>query len=121
MFVEGKIFSDRRINVKCGFVPEVISQVAAYSAAIAEQQQTILTQYANHTEIINNIFGTKYSAPRKLIQPAKLLVYETPLSPTDNGTYSINTVTASLGKNNVVWLKQNERPTTNEIWNSLCK
>jgi hypothetical protein len=121
MFVEGKIFSDRRVNVRRAFIPEVISQVNTYSTAIAEQQQVILTQYVNHIEIINNLFGMNYSAPKNLIQPAKLLVYDVPLSPTDNGIYSINTVTASLGKNNVVWFKQNERPTTDEIWNILCK
>ena len=121
MFVEGKIFSDRRVSVRIGFIPEVISQVNTYSAAIAEQQQAILTQYANHIEIINNLFGMNYSAPKKLIQPAKLLVYEAPLSPTDNSIYTFNTITASLGKNNAVWFKQNERPTPDEIWNSLCK
>ncbi len=123
MFVEGKVFSDRRVNVKCGSLPKVIEQVNMYSSAIAEQAQTIISQYANHIEIINRLFGTQYPAPKKLVQPAKLLVYETPLTVnlTENNSYSIDTVTSSLGTNNVVFVKKEERPSTDEIWNSLCK
>lgn len=121
MFVEGKIFSDSRINVKCGLIPEVISQVNTYSAAVAEQEQTIIDQYANYIKIINNLFGTNYNAPKIIIQPAKLLVYETSCNLTENNLYSIDTVTSALGTNNVVWFKQNERPSTDEIWNKLCK
>ena len=121
MFVEGKIFSDSRVNVKRGLIPEVISQVNIYSASIAEQEQTIISQYANHIKIINNLFETNFNAPKIVIQPAKLLVYETPVSLTDNNCYSIDTVTTALGTNNIAWFKQNERPTTDEIWNSLCK
>ncbi|MDE7439484.1 MAG: hypothetical protein K2N23_03150 [Clostridia bacterium] len=121
MFVEGKIFFDSRVNVKCGSVPEVIEQVNLYSSAIDEQTETIICQYANYIKIINRLFGTNYPMPQKLIQPAKLLVYETPLNLTENNLYSINTITAALGTNNTVWFKQNERPSTDEIWNSLCK
>ncbi|MDE5943365.1 MAG: hypothetical protein K2H30_04065 [Clostridia bacterium] len=121
MFVEGKIFSDSRVNVKCGLIPEVISQVNTYSASIAEQEQTIISQYANHIKIINNLFGTNYNLPKIVIQPAKLLVYETPEIFTANNWYSIDTITTALGANNVAWFKQEERPSTDEIWNSLCK
>ena len=121
MFVEGKIFSDSRVNVKFGLIPKVISQVNTYSAAIEEQKQTIISQYANHIKIINNLFGTNYNSPKNVIQPAKLLVYETPMSLTVNNRYSIDTITAALGINNIVWFKQDERPSTDEIWNSLCK
>lgn len=121
MFVEGKIFSDSRVNVKCGLIPEVISQVNTYSVSIAEQEQTIIRQYSNHIKIINNLFGTNYNAPKKVIQPAKLLVYETAVNLTDNNRYSIDTITIVLGKNNIAWFKQDERPSTDEIWNSLCK
>ena len=102
-------------------MPEVIVQVKTYSVDIEEQAQTIISQYANHIEIINNLFGTSYCAPEKLIQPAKLLVYETPLNPTENNHYSIDTITSALGKNNMVWFKQDDRPSADEIWNSLCK
>ena len=121
MFVEGKIFSDSRVNVKRGLIPEVISQVNTYSASIAEQEQTIISEYANHIKIINNLFGTNYNAPKIVIQPAKLLVYETPASLTGNNRYSIDTIASALGTNNVAWFKQDERPSTDEIWNSLCK
>ena len=121
MFVEGKVFFDSRVNVKCGLIPEVISQVNIYTEAIAEQEQNVIKQYKNHVDIINHLFGTKYPAPTKLVQPAKLLVYETPVSLTDNNRYSIDTITTALGTNNVAWFKQNERPSTDEIWNSLCK
>lgn len=121
MFVEGKIFSDSRVKVKCGHVPEVISQVNTYSKSIAEQKQTIISQYANHIKIINNLFGTNYNVPQIVIQPAKLLVYETPVNLTENNRYSIDTITGALGTNNVALFKQNERPSTDEIWNSLCK
>ena len=121
MFVEGKVFSDSRVNVTQGNTPEVIKQVNEYSLAIEEQAQTIINQYANHVDIINCLFGTQYPTPKKLIQPAKLLVYETPLKLTGNNLYSIDTITASLGANNVFFVKQEERPLTVEIWNSLCK
>ncbi|MDE7181800.1 MAG: hypothetical protein K2O41_02045 [Clostridia bacterium] len=121
MFVEGKVFFDSRVNVRRGSLPEVIEQVNTYSAAIEEQAQTISSQYANYVKIINNLFGTNYSTPKKLVQPAKLLVYETPLNLTENNFYSIETITAALGANNTVWFNQNERPSADEIWNSLCK
>lgn len=121
MFVEGKIFSDSRVNVKCGLIPEVISQVNLYSVSIAEQEQTVISQYANYIKIINNLFGTKYNAPKIVIRPAKLLVYETPVRLTDNNRYSIDTITTALGANNIAWFKQDERPSTDKIWNSLCK
>ncbi|MDE5600910.1 MAG: hypothetical protein K2J16_00235 [Clostridia bacterium] len=121
MFVEGKVFFDNRVNVKRGSLPEVIEQVNTYSAAIEEQAQTIINQYANHIRIINNLFGTNYSTPKKLIQPAKLLVYDTPLKLTDNNLFSIKTITEALGINNTVWFNQNERPMADEIWDSLCK
>ena len=121
MFVEGKVFFDSRVNVKRGNLPEVIEQVNIYSAAIEEQAQTIINQYANYVEIINNLFRTNYSTPKRLIQPAKLLVYETPLNLTENNLFGIDTITDALGVNNTVWFNQNERPSTDEIWNSLCK
>lgn len=120
MFVEGKVFSDSRVNVKCGSIPKVIEQVKMYSAAIGEQSQTIIEQYVNHIDIINRIFGTKYPIPTKLIGTVKLLVYDTPQNLTENNIYSIDTITASLGKNNVIWFEK-ERPSTDEIWNNLCK
>ena len=79
MFVEGKVFADNRVNAKKGNTPEVIEQVNVYSLAIDEQAQTIINEYANHVDIVNCLFGTQYPLPKKLIQPAKLLVYETPL------------------------------------------
>lgn len=121
MFVEGKVFSDSRVNVKYGNLPEVIAQVNTYSAAIEEQAQTIIDQYANHIRIINALFGTDFSSPESIILPAKLLVYETPMKLTENNLFSIDTITTALGKNNTAWFKQNERPSTDEIWNSLCK
>ena len=121
MFVEGKVFSDSRVNVKIGNTPEVIEQVNEYSLAIEEQAQTIINQYANYVGIVNYLFGSQYPIPKKLVQPAKLLVYETPLKLTENNLYSIDTINASLGANNVLFVKQEERPSTDEIWNSLCK
>ena len=121
MFVEGKVFFDSRVNVKRGSLPEVIDQVNTYSEAIAEQHQTVIRQYANHVEIINRLFGTKYPIPQKLVRQAKLLVYETPLNITENNSYSIDTITSALGIDNVAFIRQNATPSTDEIWNSLCK
>lgn len=121
MFAEGKVFFDRRLNVKRGSIPEVIEQVNAYSAAIEEQKQTIIKQYENYVAIINRLFGTAYPVPQNIIQPAKLLVYETPLNLTENNGYSMDTINTALGKNNIVWFKQDESPSINEIWNNLCK
>ncbi len=121
MFVEGKVFSDRRVNVKRGGTPEVINQVNTYSAAIAEQHRTIIREYANQVEIINRLFGTQYPIPQKLVRRAKLLVYETPSDKTENNSYSIETITSALSADNVAFIRQNEAPSTDEIWNSICK
>lgn len=121
MFVEGKVFSDSRVNVTPPNSPEVIEQVNTYTAAISEQNQNILKQYARHIEIINDLFGTSFNAPKKLIEPAKLLVYDTPKSPTKNGDYSIEKINSELGVNNVLWVKSNENPMLDEIWNVLTK
>lgn len=121
MFVEGKVFSDNRVNVKCGNKPKVIAQVNEYSAAINEQKEVIISQYGNYINLINKLFDTDYPVPQKLIQPAKLLVYETPFNLTENNLYSINTISATLGTNNVVWFNSNERPSIDEVWNKLCK
>lgn len=120
MFVEGKVFSDTRVKCVYGTMPEVIEQVSIYSAAVAEQQQNIIEQYSEYIRIINCLFGTTYRAPQKLIEPAKLLVYETiSQSLTDNGRYSIDTVNAKLGKENVMWVEKGNEPALEEIWNAL--
>ena len=121
MFVEGKVFSDERVNVKAGFIPKVIEQVNTYTAAIREQAQVIVEQYCEHIRIINEIFSTEYSAPISLIPTAKLLVYETPEQLRLNGLYSVNEINESLGVNNVAWYKKGEKPTVDEIWDALCK
>lgn len=121
MFVEGKVFSDSRVNVKCGATPEVIEQVKTYSASICEQEQVIIKQYGNHVNIVNKLFGTAYEMPLAVIKSAKLLVYETPLSLTQNNQYSINTINSAIKENNVVWFKHGEQPSIDEIWKKLCK
>lgn len=119
MFVEGKVFSDSRVNVKPPNIPEVIEQVNTYSAAIAEQRQVILEQYARHIEIINGLFGTSYRPPIRLVEPAKLLVYETPEIPNKNGEHSIDKIKTELGTNTVLWVKERSKLTLDDIWNSL--
>lgn len=121
MFVEGKVFSDSRVKVAISFSPEVISQVNTYTAAIAEQRQVIIEQYARYVEIINGLFGTSYRPPKKLTEPAKLLVYETPSTLTKNGEYTIDKINTKLGANNVLWVKEGITPSLDDIWNSLAK
>lgn len=121
MFVEAKVFSDSRVNVKPPHIPEVIAQVNTYIAAIKEQRQTILEQYARHVEIINTLFGTSYRPPKRLVEPAKLLVYGTPHNPTKNGEYTIDKINTKLGASNVLWVKNNENATLDDIWNALRK
>ena len=119
MFVEGKVYSDKRVLVAIQFTSEVIAQVNTYTAAIAEQRQNILEQYAMHVEIINELFGTTYRSPTKIVEPAKLLVYETPTNPTKNGEYSIEKINTELGASNVLWIHKNENPMLDEIWQSF--
>ena len=121
MFVEDKVFSDSRVNVKPPHIPEVIAQVNTYTVAIKEQRQTILEQYARHIEIINRLFETSYCLPKKLIEPAKLLIYGTPQNPTKNGEYAINKINTELGTGNVCWVTQNNCPTLDEIWEYFTK
>lgn len=121
MFVEGKVFSDSRVNVKCGAKPEVIEQVNTYTASICEQAQVIIEQYGNHVNIINQLFGTEYEVPLAVVKLAKLLVYEKPLSLTANNRYSIDTINSAIKENNVAWFKHGEKPSLDEIWDRLCK
>ena len=120
-FVEGKVFSDYRVNVKCGRIPEVIEQVNTYTLAVEEQSEYILQQYAEHIRIINQLFGTAYNAPKKIIKPAKLLVYNVPLSLTANQSYSIQTISEQLDAQNVARYGKDEDPFIDEIWSALCK
>ena len=121
MFVEGKVFSDSRVNVAISFTPEVISQVNTYTAAIAEQRQIVLEEYARHIEIINALFRSSFRPPKKLIEPAKLLVYGTPQNPTNNGEYAINKIDTELGAGNVLWVKSNDSPSLDKIWDHLVE
>lgn len=119
MFVEGKVFSDRRVCVALSFTPEVIGQVNTYTTSIAAQREVILAQYARHIEIVNELFDSSLRPPQKLVTPAKLLVYETPLRPTKNGEYSINKINAELGADNVLWNAVGNSPSLDEIWEKL--
>lgn len=119
MFVEGKVFWDKRVLVANPFTPEVISQVNMYTAVITEQHQNILEQYARHIEVVKELFSTSYLAPKRVVEPAKLLVYDTPSSPTKNGKYSIEKINSELGTGNVMWVNSDENPTLDEIWETL--
>jgi len=121
MFVEGKVFSDKRM--KCGRKkpPEVIEQVNKYTAAIGEQHEKIIEQYSEHIRIINEVFGTEYKQPKDLFGNAKLLVYKTPQDPRENEKRSIKKINEELGANNVMWVKGDYEPTIDEIWDALCK
>lgn len=121
VFVEGKVFSDGRVLVAQSFTPEVIAQVNAYTQAISEQRQTILEQYARHIEIINELFGCSYRPPRNIVEPSKLLVYETPKTPTRNAAYTIGKINTELGANNVLWVAEGERPALDEIYFALTR
>ena len=119
MFVEGKVFSDKRVNVAVSFTPEVIEQVNIYTAEIASQRQNILVQYARHIEIVNKLFGTSYRPPKRIVEPAKLLCYGTPDRLNKNGAYGTKLIEEALGEGNVLWVKENERPSLDDIWNQL--
>ena len=120
MFVEGKVFSDSRVNVAESFTPEVISQVNTYTAALAEQRQNILQQYGRHIGIVNRLFGTSFRSPKCLIEPCKLLVYGTPTERTKNGKYTIAKINDELGASNVLWVEQNDNPPLDDIWRALA-
>ena len=118
MFVEGKLFSDERVK---GSKPKVIEQVDTYTQAIAEQKQNIVDQYNNHIKIINDIFGTAYNPNISLIDTAKLFVFETPDPLNDNGRYSVEKITGTLGEKNVAWFVKGETPSIDEVWERLCQ
>lgn len=122
-FVEGKVFSDKRVLVAIDYIPEVIGQVDLYTSSIAEQRQTIIEQYGEHIRIVNEIFGTAYNPEITLIDTVKLLVYETPTNEklTKNGRYTINIINSKLGVNNTAWYLTGEEPSLNEIWDALCR
>ena len=119
MFVEGKVFSDSRVLVKRGNVPEVIAQVQSYSAAVGAQRQAILEGYAAYAQIMNALFSVTLPPPKRVVERAKLLVYATPPAPSPNGEYSMQTICSALGKDSVLWIKEGEAPSLDEIWKSL--
>lgn len=119
MFVEGKVYSDKRVKCAVGYTPEVIKQVEAYTKEITEQKQLIIEQYGNYVEIVNRIFDTDYKKPNKLIEPTKLIVYRTGGGFKQNVNYTIQTVNRYLGKNNVMWIEGANEPTLDEIWLAL--
>lgn len=121
MFVEGKVYDDdrvkRQLNAKKD--PEVIEQVNLYSAAIADQADRIIAQYAEHVRIVNALFGTDFNAPKSLVQPAKLLVYETGTGKQVNVNWTIDKINSCLGAENVMWVEKSKKPTLDEIWQAL--
>ena len=139
MFVEAKLFKDSRVNVKTDFIPKVIKQVQKYTNAIQEQSVKIVFEYINHINIINELFDTAFEPPipsslynfnffgydlfvqNHLVPNAKLIVYETPTNPNENGKHSIKAINKELGENNVMWVSQGNFPTLEEIWDALCK
>jgi len=124
MFVEGKLFSNKDVHVAVGFRPKVIEQVARYTAAIAEQGQGIVEQYGNHIKVINELYGTAYSLQVRLIEKAKLLVYDAPSKPRQNAIHTIKILNEIVGEENVAIFEkvtEGQEPTLNEIWEALCK
>lgn len=121
MFVEGKVFSDDRVRSAVGYIPRVIEQVNIYTQAIAEQRNEILVQYSEHIRIINELFGTSYQPPKALIEPAKLLVYQTGGGKAVNTQYTIDIINEKLGVGNVMWVENDDTPTIDEIWQALME
>lgn len=121
MFVEGKVFSDKRVNVAVGFVPEVIEQVNNYTAAIKKQAAEIIMQYAEHIRIVNLLFNQNFKTKLELIETAKLIVYGTPAQLNKNGLHSKQMINDKLGCENVVWCETNKKLSLDEIWSRLCK
>lgn len=118
MFAEGKVFSDRRVKCAPKRTPPVIDQVKGYTAAVAEQRQNILSQYRNYVKIANSLFGTTLCAPQSLIEPVKLLVYQTGGCKPSNMAHTICTIQQELGANNVYFVAEGE-PTLEKIWDML--
>lgn len=119
MFVEGKVFADNRVKCEVGRIPEVIEQVNIYTAAMQEQREVIIEQYGEHVRIINDLFGTSYNPPKTLIEPAKLLVYETGGGTVKNASHSMDLINESLGVENIMWVEMGKAPTIDEIWEAL--
>ena len=118
-FVEAKVFTDKRVKVALSYIPEVIGQVKSYTSAFLSQTQNILEQYSRHIRVLNGLFGTEYLPPRKVVQPAKLIVFETPEGLNLNGAHSVDIINEQLGAGNVLWVKSGENPSLDSIWHSL--
>jgi len=126
MFVEGKVFSDNRVNTLASSMPKVIEQINNYTTAITEQKAKIVEQYAEHIKIVNALFGryeenTIYNPHITLIPSCKLLVMETPPNLTNNNQASIDKITIGLKKNNVIFCNAGIELTIDEIWEALCE
>lgn len=121
MFVEGKVFADNRVNSQT--TPEVIDQVNAYTRAIKDQESEIIKEYANHIDIINKLFDTKYNTVITLIPTAKLLVYKTPITPREHGQRSIEDIKKGLcnKEKDVYWVMGEQEPPLDKIWDELCE
>jgi hypothetical protein len=123
MFVEGKVFSDYRVDVQVGRTPEVIEQVKRYDRLIAGlTPERIIGQYQRFVAIINELFGWNFTIPQTILKPSKLLVYNTPKELNANSIHSKDLIDAELGATNVLWhTKSDKEPSLTEIWDTLCK
>lgn len=118
MFVEGKVYADKRVRRAEGYLPEVIEQVNVYTQALAEQRCNIVEQYKRYVSIVNRLFGVELPLPRNLMEPAKLLVYKTGGGMEKNVRATVDTINSNLGAGNVMWVKDG-KPSLDEIWNAL--
>ena len=118
MFVEGKVYSDKRVRRAEGYLPEVVEQVNVYTQALIEQHENIVEQYKRFVSTVNGLFGVTYSLPQRLLEPAKLLVYKTGGGMAKNVSHTVDVINAKLGASNVMWVKDGE-PSLNEIWDAL--
>jgi ribonuclease J len=131
MFVEAKIFTDSRVRVTKDEVPPVVEQVNAYSQSIAEQRKWIPQQYIEFIQIMNQVFeidllkGFDSSNELTLIEPAKLLVFNTPASERRdenlNWKHSYEMIENGLGKENVMWHEGTDAPCLEQVWEKLTE
>ena len=122
MFVEGKLYQDRRMRGTAATLPPVVVQVCGYTQTIETHQKTIEEQYTRHIEIVNALFDKKFPTKVSLVLPAKLIVYshaeENPVR-----AKSTKIINEKIGTNNIMWNFENNftgiSPSLEEIWDAL--
>ena len=75
LFCEAKHFSNGDVRAGKNRTPAVVPQLARYNDQIEEKKEQILEQYAQHFEVLHDLFGVNLNPPEKIYPFCGLLLF----------------------------------------------